>query len=247
MRVIPVIDVLNGVVVHARRGRRERYRPLKSALCEGSDPVRVAEAFRSVFGFGELYLADLDAITRGTLNPALIREVSEVRGVRFMVDAGVDSLQVARVLVESGASRVVVGTETLRAVADLEGILRGLGEDRVTVSIDSVEGLVISRCGDLAGLRPWEAARMAESVGVGELIVLELSRVGSGRGVDVASIRRVIDAVAVPVVAGGGVRDVRDVLTLRDVGASGVLVATALHEGAITREDLRLVEGELGA
>ena len=62
MRVIPVIDLKGGVAVHAVRGDRERYRPLRSGIAEGSDPVEVTRAVRERFGLDELYVADLDAI-----------------------------------------------------------------------------------------------------------------------------------------------------------------------------------------
>ena len=62
MRVIPVIDLKRGVAVHAVRGDRERYRPLRSRIAAGSDPVELTRAVRKRFGFDELYVADLDAI-----------------------------------------------------------------------------------------------------------------------------------------------------------------------------------------
>jgi phosphoribosylformimino-5-aminoimidazole carboxamide ribotide isomerase len=57
MRVIPVIDLKSGAAVHAVRGERERYRPLRSGLVAGSDPVEVARAVREALGLGELYVA----------------------------------------------------------------------------------------------------------------------------------------------------------------------------------------------
>ena len=65
MRVIPVIDLKGGVAVHAVRGERERYRPLRSRIAEGSDPVELTRAVRERFGLDELYVADLDAIAGG--------------------------------------------------------------------------------------------------------------------------------------------------------------------------------------
>ena len=63
LKVIPVIDILDGLVVHAIRGRRQEYQPLKSSLCNSVDPIEVAKAFKTL-GFNELYIADLDGITK---------------------------------------------------------------------------------------------------------------------------------------------------------------------------------------
>ena len=79
LKIIPVIDVLGGVVVHAVRGRRKEYQPLKSGLCESTDPVDVAAALKAL-GFSELYVADLDAITRGQANFAVFG-ISQIKRV----------------------------------------------------------------------------------------------------------------------------------------------------------------------
>ena len=66
MRVVGVIDLKDGMAVHAVRGERERYRAVSSVITpDGGDPLALARAFRSQLGLEELYVADLDAITRG--------------------------------------------------------------------------------------------------------------------------------------------------------------------------------------
>ena len=62
MRLIPVMDLLDGRVVQAIKGEREQYKPVKSVLCDTSEPVDVARAFRDQLGLSEIYIADLDAI-----------------------------------------------------------------------------------------------------------------------------------------------------------------------------------------
>jgi phosphoribosylformimino-5-aminoimidazole carboxamide ribotide isomerase len=91
LRVIPVIDILNGVAVHAVRGRRSEYQPLKSILCTSADPLDVASAFKAA-GFSELYVADLDAIMGGKPNFSVLKQIADTTGLRLMVDAGVAEL-----------------------------------------------------------------------------------------------------------------------------------------------------------
>src|SRR5689334_15599759 len=62
MHVIPVIDVMGGHAVRAVRGERSAYRPVESALCRSSDPVRVAAILREHCNARKLYVADLDAL-----------------------------------------------------------------------------------------------------------------------------------------------------------------------------------------
>jgi phosphoribosylformimino-5-aminoimidazole carboxamide ribotide isomerase len=71
------------------------------------------------------------------------------------------------------------------------------------------------------------------------MIVLDLLRVGSGGGVNVDFLKKVIADVGVDVYVGGGVRDINDLVELRDIGVSGVLVATGLHTGKISIDQLK--------
>ncbi len=63
MRVIPVLDIMGGVVVRGVAGRRSEYRPIESSLCSSCDPPVVARAIVERFGLAEFYIADLDAIS----------------------------------------------------------------------------------------------------------------------------------------------------------------------------------------
>ncbi|HID90999.1 TPA: phosphoribosylformimino-5-aminoimidazole carboxamide ribotide isomerase [Candidatus Bathyarchaeota archaeon] len=237
MRIIPVIDILGGIAVQAKRGERETYRPLRSRICDGADPVDVAAAFKSL-GFGELYVADLDAIMGRGDNLSLLTAIARRSGMRLMVDAGISDIPRAGRVIEAGASKIIVGTETLRGLGSLAGIVDAFRGDGVIVSIDIVKGKVLSRSAEVRRLSPVTLARKLEEMGVSELIVLELSRVGSNLGADVVLGGKVAREVTIPVIVGGGVRDAFDVLEISRAGVAGVLVATALHNGRIAGKDL---------
>ena len=51
MKVIPVIDILNGIAVHGIRGERKKYQPIKSVLTKSAEPVEVAAAFEEPMGY----------------------------------------------------------------------------------------------------------------------------------------------------------------------------------------------------
>jgi phosphoribosylformimino-5-aminoimidazole carboxamide ribotide isomerase len=238
MRVIPVIDLKSGVAVHAVRGRRERYRPLHSGLVAGSDPLDIARAFRNELGLDELYVADLDAIAGGPLDAEALAAVA--REARVMVDAGVTDVGAARPLLELGAARVVIGTETLADRATLGRLRAELPDAPLVLSLDLRGDRVLSRDTELGRLRAAEALALLEQSGVGEVIVLDLARVGSGAGPDVALVGELCARFPeVELLAGGGVRDLADLRALAEAGAAGALVATALHRGAIGAEELR--------
>jgi phosphoribosylformimino-5-aminoimidazole carboxamide ribotide isomerase len=216
VKIIPVIDVLNGVAVHAVRGRRKDYRPLESVLSSSSDPLEVAKAFKRL-GFGEVYVADLNAITGNRDNFDVIKRIAEETGLRLMVDAGTADVERAKNLLQKGASRVIVGTETLTDICFVEEAVRLLGADCIVVSLDLRNGQVLAKF-SLAKF-PNAVAVMLEFLrnGVNQVIVLDLARVGSEEGADF---------------------DFLSLQMLNDMGDAGVLLATALHSGKITVDQL---------
>ena len=220
MRVVPVIDLKGGTAVHAVRGERERYRPV-------DDPLSLARRFRDALGLDELYVADLDAIGGAGGNDRVIRALA--REARVMLDAGVSEPERARALLDLGVHRVVVGTETLTAADSLDRLL----PDAV-LSVDLRDGRTLSPDPQLAGLPALDAVALLHREGLHEVIVLDLTRVGSDAGPDVGSIAELHAAFPdLALLAGGGVRDAGDLRALADAGAAGALVATALHRGVI--------------
>jgi phosphoribosylformimino-5-aminoimidazole carboxamide ribotide isomerase len=233
MRVIPVIDLKSGAAVHAVRGERERYRPLRSRIVAGSDPVRVARAFREALGLDELYVADLDAIAGGPGHHEIVAGLA--REARLIVDAGAGDAAGVRQLLDLGAARVVIGTETLADPAALERLRAELPDAPLVLSLDLRAGRVLSPDAELAQLGAAAAlARLVQS-GVREVIVLDLALVGSGAGPDVALMRELHARFAeLELLAGGGVRNVDDLRDLAEAGAAGALVATAIHRGTLS-------------
>jgi phosphoribosylformimino-5-aminoimidazole carboxamide ribotide isomerase len=237
MRVIPVIDLKSGVAVHAVRGDRERYRPLRSAIADGADPVAVTRAVRDRLGLDELYVADLDAIAGGPGHPDLVAALA--REANAMVDAGAATAAAVARLLELGAGRVIVGTESLRGVEAFRRLRAELPDAPLVVSLDLRGGDVLSPDPALAAMDAADALARLADAGAREAIVLDLARVGSGEGPDVALLAELHSRLPdVELLAGGGVRHAGDLRALAGAGAAGALVATALHGGAIGRDEL---------
>jgi len=238
VKIIPVIDVLGGRVVHAVRGRRKEYQPLKSILCASTDPVDVAATLKRL-GFGELYVADLDAITRGQANFSIFKNIADKTGLELMVDAGIDDLKKAESVLESHVSKVIIGTETLPSTSLVAEAVELFGSEKIMVSLDLMGDRVISGF-ELGALKdPVALLRKFQETGVSQIIVLDLARVGSGEGVNMPFLQEVVRNIKAKVFVGGGVRDVKDLVKLQKLGVFGVLVATALHSGKISPEGLK--------
>jgi len=238
VKVIPVIDVLNSAVVHAVGGKRSEYRPIQSVLCNSSGPLQVAQTFKAL-GFSDLYVADLDAIIDCSMNFQALKRLADGSGLNLMVDAGVASMERAESLLKTGVSKLVVGTETLQNKSFVGEAVKAFGSDRVIVSLDLNGEKVLAKPAFDGCADPFCLLREFKSLGASQVIVLDLARVGGGEGVNVDFLREVLKSLALNVYVGGGVRGISDLVELKNLGVSGVLVASALHSGKISVEELR--------
>lgn len=221
-----------GRVVRAVGGRRSEYRPVRSVLTDSTEPALVASVLATVTGAKRIYIADLDGIVNHTPDPASVRAI-RAAGVPVLCDGGVRSARDAQLWAEE-ADFVVVGTETAGPA-----VLDALPPERTVLSVDLFDGRIIGDWCTWGASGPdavVELAGLAVRRGVGTLLLLDLARVGTGTGTGterlVAACKR--EYRGVNVLAGGGVRSWADIDRLTDAGADGILVASALHDGAIT-------------
>jgi phosphoribosylformimino-5-aminoimidazole carboxamide ribotide isomerase len=238
LKVIPVVDVLNGVVVHAVRGERGRYHPLRSVLCGSADPVEVALTFESL-GFDSLYLADLDAILGKSTNFALYQRIKTKTKLDFMVDAGTSEVAKAERLLKSGVPKIVIGTETLHSLDFVNRAVKSFGENHVIVSIDLKKGKVMSASEGIGSMNAVRLAETLEQLGVSQIILLDLDRVGTEQGANVTVLKTVLKKTKAKVLVGGGIRGLQELEKLKTLGVSGALVATALHNGKLSVGELK--------
>jgi len=240
--VIPVLDLRGGRAVLARGGRREAYAPVRSRLLDGGaegNPLALGRAYRDMLDCDEWYVADLDALAGSAVQHALVTALVGLGG-RVLVDAAISCPERARELVADGAARVVVGLETLPSFDALAAVARAVGPERLIFSLDLREGAPLAQT-SFPGT-PLDVARAAVTAGAGAIIVLDLARIGGGRGVDVVLVEALRRAFPhVELLAGGGIGTPRDLERLADAGLDGALIASALHDGRIKREDVAAV------
>ena len=234
MQIIPVIDLKDGHVVHARRGERATYPRLRSSLAAGSDPVEIAAALLRLHPFDTLYLADIDAIARQGRNTSAIAAIhTAFPGVELWVDAGIADLCEFLVWQAGGPGRAVIGTECVADPALITGLRTMQSGPPAVLSLDfGAQGDALDPIDALAQPSAWPD----------DVIVMTLARVGTDAGPDSSRIAAVLAAAGERrVYAAGGVRGADDLHTLRRLGAAGALVASSLHDGRITPADLALV------
>ncbi len=215
MRIIPVVDVKDGLVVRAIAGRRDDYRPIASPLAASAAPADVVAGYLRLYPFETLYIADLNAIMRrGDNFPAMHSLACAFPSLRFWFDAG-DAPP------PGGAFDRVVGSESLSSAAAPPDFS---GEADMILSLDFREREFLGPPGLLVSPQLWPR----------QVIVMTLARVGLNEGPDLDAFAAIkAQAGSCEVFAAGGVRGAMDLAALKQAGAAGALIASALHDGRL--------------
>lgn len=192
-------------------------------------------------GLHELYIADLDAIQDipSADNGPIIEQLARSLHSEIILDAGVSDVDSAIRWIDSGIRKLVIGSETLVSMEVLKTISEVAGADRIVFSLDCTHGKTLSLCPKLQGASPLRAMEQAGALGLREVILLELDRVGSGSGANLSLVSGIRQAFPeVSLLLGGGISSAGEIMRLQSLGVEGVLIATALHNGMIDSEQL---------
>jgi phosphoribosylformimino-5-aminoimidazole carboxamide ribotide isomerase len=231
MQIIPVIDLKNGIVVHAYQGNRDDYAPLKSLICKSSDIFDVVDVFWTLFRFSTIYIADLNAITRQGNNSGLLNNVlSAFPQITFWIDGGYplsndDFLQLSNFLPVLGSESFQ--DENVSAISKFNG--------NFTLSLDY----------SLAGELGAKTLFSNQDLWPKRIIIMSLPKVGSNLGPDLDRLTAYRNQYPQQkFIAAGGIRDNQDLKELDQIGIKHVLVATALHNGKINPDEIAQQTGK---
>lgn len=238
--VIPVIDLKDGVVVHARAGKqahagkRAEYRPIATPFGPPHDAAAIARAMLGITFSPVLYIADLDAILGRGNNFDLCRELARAfPNTDLWIDAGFSDVTDCAFWLPLGAT-LVVGSETIASLEAWENMRSSFGGN-----------LVLSLDFDEQGLRGPKEVMDDPSLWPDRLILMSLGRVGTETGPDLARLRDALHAAGGRAVyVAGGVASLGDITKVAQAGARGVLAATALHSGAVSQIEIAALVGE---
>ena len=227
MRIFPAVDILGGRCVQLVQGRRE------SATVYG-DPLACATRWIDL-GADALHIVNLDgAFGNSAQNAELIRALIRGTGIEIELGGGIRSVEDGARWLETGVSRIIISTLAIQEPESIRVLSHEFGPGRVMAGVDAKGGQVaIHGWQETAGdYLSW--AKRFEALGAGALLYTNVDVEGLQQGVQQEPVKRLIGSVHVPVVVAGGVSTRSDVTTLRDIGAYGAVLGSALYSGKIT-------------
>jgi len=232
--VVPVLDLKDGDVVHARAGKQARagkradYRPIATPFGPPHDAPAIARALLGITFSPVLYIADLDSILGRGNNFDLCQALADaIPGTDLWIDAGFSNQDDCAFWLPLGAT-LVIGSETIASIEDWRAICADFGSN-IVLSLDF----------DEQGLRGPKELMSQLDLWPERVIIMSLGRVGTEIGPDLELLQETIASAGNRhVYVAGGVATHDDVATVKKAGARGVLVATALHSGAIGQKEI---------
>jgi len=244
MLVIPAIDLKDGRCVRLVQGDMAR----ETVYAE--DPVAVARGFEGA-GAEWIHVVDLDGAVRGLpVNAEAIAAVCRAVGARVQVGGGIRDLATLERVLAGGAGRVVLGTAALEdPELFAEACRRHPGAILAGIDARSGRVAVAGWTKDSATEVGTLAARVRDA-GASGIVFTDISRDGTGAGVNAEAVGALAAEVDLPVIASGGVASLDDIRALVALGLpnlAGVIVGRALYTGAVDlAEALRVGRGEDG-
>ncbi len=200
--------------------------------------MELASVFDSL-GFTDLYLADLDAILGKSVNFNIYNQIITKTSLDLMVDAGVSDIATAEEVLETGVSKIVIGTETLDRLDFVSHAVKTFGNDRIVVSIDQKGGKILSLSDSIISMNVISVTQKLVDLGVSKIIFLDLDRVGTEYGVNQELLRNILEVTKVDLLVGGGITSLQELKELKTLDIYGALVATVLHKGKLTIDELK--------
>jgi phosphoribosylformimino-5-aminoimidazole carboxamide ribotide isomerase len=230
MILYPAIDLKDGQCVRVVHG------DFATATVFNDDPAAQAVAWVKA-GFEWLHVIDLNGSVEGrAVNGDAVEAILNAVSIPVQLGGGIRSLANVESWIEAGVSRVILGTV---AVRDPELVKTAAKEwpEQVAVSVDVRKGKVaVQGWLEDSGLDALTVAKRFEDAGVSALIVTDIDRDGALMGFNVEVFGKIADALSIPVIAAGGLANVKDIENLRarkGTPIAGAVLGRALYAGTI--------------
>jgi len=226
MDILPAIDLKDGVAVRLSKGLMD------SAKIYSSEPWDLAKRFEEL-GSKWLHLVDLNGAFAG--EPKNLEQIEKIRknsNLSLELGGGIREEDTIKRYIDLGIDRVILGSIALR---DPNFVKKMSQKYRVVVGIDAIDGFVaVEGWAEKSTMKATELAKEFADAGVEAIICTDVAKDGMLSGVNVEFTLEIARASGVDTIASGGVRDMEDILKLKDTKeVAGVIVGKAFYEGTI--------------
>ncbi|MCX5678521.1 MAG: 1-(5-phosphoribosyl)-5-[(5-phosphoribosylamino)methylideneamino]imidazole-4-carboxamide isomerase [Candidatus Omnitrophica bacterium] len=229
MIVIPAIDIKGGKVVRLSQGEFSRQTTYSDS------PLEMARKWES-FGVEMIHIVDLDGALEGkAVNLDIVGRIAKSVRPKIELGGGIRDEGTIKRAIDAGVAKVVIGTKALDQKF-LNSVAKVFGKN-IVAGIDARDGLVYTKGWVFkTEVTAVELAKRIGSAGIDTINYTDISKDGMLEGPNIDSLRELISATGLNIVAAGGVSSIGDIIKLKALeseGLKGVIVGKALYEGKL--------------
>lgn len=231
MILIPAIDLKDGQCVRLRQGRMD------DDTVFSDNPVEMAGRWYDA-GARRLHLVDLNGAFEGKpVNGEIIQEITRTYpDLPVEIGGGIRTVETVEAYLNAGVAYVIIGT---KAVEDPDFVTQLCKEfpGHVIAGLDAVDGKVATNgWAEVSDIDLFDLSKRFENDGVDAIIYTDINRDGMMQGANVEHTAALAQAITIPVIASGGIHDLKDVEAICKVahhGISGAITGRAIYEGTL--------------
>lgn len=227
MILFPAIDLYEKKAVRLYKGDYNQM------TVYSENPIEIAEDFRSC-GATHIHMVDLEGAKDGTTpNLSIVEQVAMETGLFVEIGGGIRNLDTVARYLESGVSRVILGTAAVTDPAFLEKAVKTYGE-KIAVGADVKDGRIAIKGWLESSSYTLDAfMERLEALGVSNVICTDISKDGAMKGTNRELYRELSAKYSVAITASGGVSTLEDVKALLEMELYGAIIGKAYYTGAI--------------
>ncbi|MEK6589563.1 MAG: 1-(5-phosphoribosyl)-5-[(5-phosphoribosylamino)methylideneamino]imidazole-4-carboxamide isomerase [Nitrospinota bacterium] len=234
MLIIPAIDIKDGRCVRLFQGRMDQE------TVYSEDPVSVAKRWEDN-GAELLHVVDLNGAVAGVpKNKDIIGDIIKSVKIPVEVGGGIRDMDTVNEYISIGTKKVIIGTVALENPEFVYEATKKFPQ-KIIVGIDAKNGNVAVRgWEDITKTSAYILAKSFEGFGISDIIYTDISRDGTLSGPNIEAIKSFAESINIPVIASGGVSNIRDIerlINLQKYGVKGVIIGKALYSGSVNLKE----------
>lgn len=233
MQIYPAIDIKDGKAVRLQQGKFDEVTVFND------NPVDAARKWVES-GASYIHIVDLDGARYGksyiTDTIKLIK--SQFPDIPVQTGGGVRSIEDVEARIESGVSRVIIGTAAIKDPKLVEDAVK-IYDDKIAVGIDAKDGFVaIAGWEEVSGVKAVDLCIDMKKIGIKTIIYTDISKDGMMCGPNLEATKELIERTGMNIIASGGVSSIKDIENVEKINAQGVIIGKALYNGAVELKEV---------
>ncbi|NLB51373.1 MAG: 1-(5-phosphoribosyl)-5-[(5-phosphoribosylamino)methylideneamino]imidazole-4-carboxamide isomerase [Syntrophomonadaceae bacterium] len=241
MIIYPAIDIKDGQCVRLIQGK------LNDKTVYSNNPSEAARSFQQQ-GAKWLHIVDLDgAFTGKPSNLEVVKRIADSIYIPFQVGGGLRTTEDVKKVLDTGASRVIIGTKAVTSPDFIEELLDKFGPDQVVLGIDAHQGMVkVEGWVADSEITAVELGLQMSHMGIKRAVFTDISRDGLLKGPNINAIQEMADKTRLQIIASGGVSSIQNIIELKelqDVGVEGAIIGKALYDRKVKLADVLAAAG----